>query len=456
MAKNNLSEYSAKRTFTATPEPAPTVPATGSGPLLFVVQQHAARQLHYDFRLECEGVLKSWAVPKGPALDPGEKRLAVQTEDHPYDYASFEGVIPPGQYGAGEVIVWDCGVYSPDEGGATWFNGRGQAERQVVEGLEKGKLSILLRGEKLKGSFALVRTKDRKQWLLIKHKDRFAIATDVIAQSRSAPSGVAVEDLKVVPARRIPASRLVPAGKIEAMPATLAPMLAETGDVPLHRADWMWEPKLDGYRVLAFIDEHGVKLRSRRGLELSAKFPRLASELGKQAASMILGGELVAFDASIRPSFAELQARAQLKTEREIAAADEHVPVVFFCFDLLHFAGIDLRKSSYRDRRRYLAQCLLPSPRVQLVHVAEDGVALQTAALASGFEGVVGKRKESRYEAGKRSTSWLKVKPTHSADFVVGGYTRGKGSRAPLGALLVGYWDSTQLSGKLRGKLRYA
>src|SRR6202795_4222254 len=456
MAKSSLTEYSAKRTFTATPEPAPAVPATGSGPLLFVVQQHAARQLHYDFRLECEGVLKSWAVPKGPALDPSEKRLAVQTEDHPYDYASFEGVIPPGQYSAGEVIVWDCGVYSPDEGGKTWFHDRGQAERDVMEGLEKGKLSILLRGEKLKGSFALVRTKDKKQWLLIKHKDRFAAATaivDITAQNRSVLSGLAVADLKVVPAHRIPASRLVPSGKFEAMPATLAPMLAETGDAPFNRADWLWEPKLDGYRVLAFIDEHGVKLRSRKGLELSAKFPRLAAELGRQdARGMILDGELVAFDANIKPSFAALQDRAQLKTEREIAAADEHVPVVFFCFDLLHFAGIDLRQSSYADRRRYLAQCLLPTPQVQLVHASEDGMALQTAALANGFEGVIGKRKESRYESGRRSTSWLKVKPKLSADFVVGGDTKGKGSRAPLGALLVGYWDS----GKLRGKLRYA
>src|SRR6202521_810884 len=449
MPKNSLTEYSAKRTFAATPEPAPALPAAGSGPLLFVVQQHAARQLHYDFRLECEGVLKSWAVPKGPALDPGEKRLAVHVEDHPYDYASFEGVIPPGQYGAGEVIVWDCGVYSPDEDGETWFHDRGQAERQVMEGLEKGKLSILLRGEKLKGSFALVRTKDKKQWLLIKHKDRFAAAADITAQNRSVLSGLAVADLKVVPAHRIAASRLVPSGKFEAMPATLAPMLAETGDAPFNRADWLWEPKLDGYRVLAFIDEHGVKLRSRRGLALASKFPRLAAELAKQdARGMILDGELVAFDANIKPSFAALQDRAQLKTEREIGAADEQVPVVFFCFDLLYFAGIDLRKSAYRDRRRYLAQCLLPTPRVQLVHASEDGMALQTAALANGFEGVIGKRKESRYESGRRSTSWLKVKPTQSADFVVGGYTRGKGSRTPLGALLVGYWD--------KGKLRYA
>src|SRR5215813_12119336 len=168
-----LSEYSAKRTFDATPEPAPAVGEPRRGPLLFVIQQHSARRMHYDFRLECDGVLKSWAVPKGPSPDPAEKRLAVQTEDHPLAYATFEGVIPPGQYGAGEVIVWDCGVYSPDEGGH-WFHDRAEAERQVREGLEKGKLSILLRGEKVKGSYALVRTKEQKNWLLIKHKDRFA------------------------------------------------------------------------------------------------------------------------------------------------------------------------------------------------------------------------------------------------------------------------------------------
>src|SRR5258705_707835 len=185
MAKNNLSELAAGATFADTPELPPAVAAPAGGPLLFVVQQHSARRLHYDFRLECDGVLKSWAVPKGPALDPNEKRLAVQVEDHPYDYASFEGVIPPGQYGAGEVIVWDCGVYSPDEGGATWFHDRGQAEREVREGLAKGKLGFLLRGEKLKSSFALVRTKDAKQWLLLKHKDRFAIPTDVTAQNHS-------------------------------------------------------------------------------------------------------------------------------------------------------------------------------------------------------------------------------------------------------------------------------
>jgi bifunctional non-homologous end joining protein LigD len=444
-----LDEYAAKRTFEATPEPAPAAAEGRSGPLLFVVQQHSARALHYDLRLECDGVLKSWAVPKGPSLNPTEKRLAVHVEDHPYEYGSFEGVIPPGQYGAGEVIVWDCGLYSPDEGQEYWFHDRAEAEKRVREGLAKGKLSFLLRGEKLKGSFALVRTKDAKSWLLIKHKDRFVTDQEITARDRSVLSGAAVEEMKKVPVRRIPASRLVPAGEISPMPAKLEPMHAEIGEAPFNRPDWIWEPKLDGYRVLAFVDGKEVKLRSRRGLELAPSFPGLTEELRHQAVSgMILDGELVAFDAAGKPSFNALQNRVQLKKERELAAADRSVPVVYYCFDLLHFAGIDLRAYPYRDRRRYLLQCLLPTPRVQCVHASDDGVALQEAALASGFEGVVGKRKDSRYETGRRSAAWLKIKPTRSAEFVVGGYTRGKGSRASLGAILVGTWE--------KGKLRFA
>jgi bifunctional non-homologous end joining protein LigD len=446
MAKGKLSEYSAKRSFGITPEPAPAVAEARGGPLLFVIQQHSARRLHYDFRLECDGVLKSWAVPKGPALDPAEKRLAVHTEDHPFDYASFEGVIPPGQYGAGEVIVWDCGVYSPDEEGP-WVE-RDEAERQVRKGLEKGKLSLLLRGEKVKGSFALVRTTDRKNWLLIKHKDRFVAKTDISAQNRSVLSGIAVEEMKAAPVQLMPAARLTPCGAREAMPRRLDPMLAESADAPFNKPDWMWEPKLDGYRALAFIHAGKATLRSRRGLELAAQFPGLAAELGKQGPDMILDGEIVAFDEGGKPSFNALQNRFQLKTERQIAAAEKGTPVVFYAFDLLHFAGVDLRKAPYADRRRYLAQCLLPSALVQLVHASEDGVELYTAALASGFEGVIGKRKQSKYEPGKRSASWIKVKSTRSAEFVVGGYTKGKGARAPLGALLIGYRE-----GK---KLRYA
>jgi len=447
MAKAKLSEYSAKRAFDATPEPAPAVREESSGPLLFVVQQHSARRMHYDFRLECDGVLKSWAVPKGPSLDPADKRLAVLTEDHPFGYASFEGVIPPGQYGAGEVIVWDCGVYSPDEGG-TWFDDRKEAERRAREGLEKGKLGFLLRGEKLKGSFALVRTRDAKQWLLIKHRDRFVSDADMTAQDRSVLSGVAVEEMKAVPVKRMPAAQLVPSGALEPMPKKLLPMLAEIGDAPFRKPDWMWEPKLDGYRVLAFVEGGKVTLRSRRGLDLTAAFPRLAAQIGKQSSAMILDGEIVALDPGGKPSFNALQNRVQLKSAHDIAAADRDVPAVYFCFDLLHFGGIDLRKCPYRDRRRYLAQCLLPSPLVQLVHATEDAQALQRVAIASGFEGIVGKKKDSRYEAGRRSAQWLKVKPTQSEEFLIGGFTKGKGAREPLGAILVGTRED--------GKLHYA
>ena len=436
MAKSKLSEYSAKRTFTATPEPGP-VPVEGrEGPLMFVIQQHSATRLHYDFRIECDGVLMSWAVPKGPSLDPADKRLAVRTEDHPFDYASFEGIIPKGQYGAGEVIVWDCGVYSPDEDDETWFHDRARAEKLVREGYAAGKLSLLLRGEKAKGSFALVRTKDAKTWLLIKHKDRFVKkGVDLTEQDRSVLSGATVEEMTSVPAYDFSAERLVPGGDKRPVPDKLLPMHAEIGDAVFNSADWMWEPKLDGYRALAFIDGDGVKLRSRRGLDLGKDFPKLVAELGKQAVDgMVLDGEIVAFDESGKPSFGAMQNRGS-GVER----------AVFYAFDLLYFAGVDLRKAVYADRRRYLAQCLLPSPLVQLVHAEEDGLALHKAAMASGFEGVIGKRKNSVYEAGKRSAAWVKVKAANTADFVVGGYTAGKGSRASLGALLLGYWQGKKL-----------
>jgi len=439
MAKDKLGEYSAKRSFKATPEPKASVPARRDGPLLFVVQQHSARRLHYDFRLECDGVLKSWAVPKGPSLNPADKRLAVPTEDHPFDYASFEGVIPAGQYGAGEVIVWDCGVYSPDEDEEYSFDDRSEAERRTRQGLDDGKLSFLLRGEKLKGSFALVRTSDKKSWLLIKHKDRFAGSTDVTTQDRSVLSGVTVQEIATIPLVRRPAASLAPAGRPQVLPDNLAPMQAELAQTVSRRADWMWEPKLDGYRALAFIDEGSVKLRSRRGLDLAPEFPRLSAELARQAVGrMVLDGEIVAFDDAGRPSFGAMQNRGASKSER----------VVYFCFDLLSFAGVDLRAQPYAERRRFLAQCLLPSPLIQLVHASEDGPALYQAALANGFEGVVGKQVRSKYESGRRSGAWVKVKATDSADFVVGGYTKGKGARAPLGALLLGYWEG--------GKLRYA
>ena len=446
---NALREYSDKRAFDVTPEPGPQV-AARTGPLLFVVQQHRATRLHYDFRLELDGVLKSWAVPKGPSLDPAEKRLAMPTEDHPFEYASFEGIIPPGQYGAGEVIVWDCGVWSEDDSGETWFGDRDQAEARARAALAKGKLSLELRGEKLKGSFALVRTSDGKSWLLIKHKDRFVSTDPVAARERSVLSGMTVAEMKAHPVSRLPAAKLIPGGAGEALPAKLLPMLADSRDAPFGDPRWAWEPKLDGYRVLAFVESGKVELKSRRGgLALTRAFPGLVAELEKQIdADVVLDGEIVALDARGRPSFTALQERVQLKADRDIAAAERKSPALLYCFDLLHFAGMNLREAPYVERRRWLAQCLLPTPHVQLMHVSDDGRALYEAALASGFEGVIAKRKDAKYEAGRRSSAWLKVKSTQSAEFVIGGFTKGKGAREPMGALLLGYWSG--------GKLHYA
>lgn len=458
--KRKLDRYAAKRTFTRTPEPGPKVVATRRGPLLFVIQKHAARRLHYDFRLELDGVLRSWAVPKGPSLQLGEKRLAVEVEDHPFEYASFEGVIPEKQYGAGNVIVWDCGVYSPDEDGEYAYSDRREAETRVRTELEQGKLSFFLRGEKLKGSFALVKTRQDKSWLLLKHKDRFADANDdILTRSRSVVSGATLDNL--VPTRvwnssdsarmvresdRAEAASLAPVGPAEEIPKKLEPMLAELGDAPRTGPQWAYEPKLDGYRVIAFIERSNVRLQSRRGIDLTAAFPEITTDLASQAVDgMVLDGEIVVLGADGRPSFNALQNRVQLKSANEIANAQRESPAAMVCFDLLHFAGLNLRAAPYRDRRRYLAQCLLPGPNVQLVHVSDNGEQLYGAALASGFEGIVAKRKDSIYQPGRRSGAWVKFKVTSTAEFVVGGFTQGKGARESLGALLLGYWKGKEL-----------
>ncbi len=449
-ADRPLAPYAAKRTFTRTPEPAPAVIAGRAGPLLFVVQKHAASRLHYDFRLELDGVLKSWAVPKGPSLNPGDKRMAVAVEDHPFEYASFEGVIPAKEYGAGRVIVWDCGVYSPDEERKYSFGDREDAQQRARAGIEQGKLSICLRGEKLKGSFALVRTATSGQWLLIKHKDGFATEQDVALQDRSVLSGVSLDDLVTGESpRRLDAARLAPSGAAEVMPETLAPMLAMTGEAARSDPNWLFEPKLDGYRVIAFVAGATVRLQSRRGIDLTAQFPEIVAELaGGGGDHMILDGEIVALGPDGRPSFNALQHRAQRRGDKDIAQAQRQSPAVMVCFDLLHFAGVNLRSAPYVDRRRYLSQCLLPSAHIQLIHAGRDAEALYAAAMASGYEGVVAKRLDSIYQPGQRVTAWRKVRPVRSAEFVIGGCTQGKGARESLGALLLGYWED--------GSLKYA
>jgi bifunctional non-homologous end joining protein LigD len=443
----SLGEYSTKRSFEATPEPAPETVAERTGPLLFVVQQHAARKLHFDFRLELDGVLKSWAVPKGLAIQPGEPHLAVPTEDHPLAYGSFEGVIPKGQYGAGTVIVWDCGLYSPDEGRAYAFHDRAAAQSRVRAELAAGKLSFFLLGEKLKGSYALVRTKD-KTWLLLKHRDVRAIRASAHAElDRSVLTPYTVTNVSnLVSSERLPFERLIPNGPGESLPQKLSPMLAGTAAAPFTNPEWMFEPKLDGYRVLAHVVPERVQLRSRNGLDLTAAFPGIVADLTSQIVQpLLLDGEVVALRDG-RPSFEALQNRASLKTPADLEAAERTTPCVFFCFDLVHALGLNLRRSPYSDRRRYLTQCLLPTSRVQLVHATADGDALYRASIAAGFEGIMAKRKASIYHAGRRSDEWLKIKHVQTAEFVIGGHTEGKGARRDqFGALVLGVWEDDKL-----------
>lgn len=448
-----LQEYGKKRDFSHTPEPPPEGSQVDEGPLIFVVQKHAARRLHYDLRLEVDGVLKSWSVPKGPSLDPGEKRLAVMVEDHPLDYGSFEGVIPRGEYGAGQVIVWDNGTYSPDEGGQFSFHDRADAEERMRRGLAEGKLSVLLRGSKLKGSWALVKMqRGENDWLLIKHRDRFARADrNILEEDRSVVCGLTIEDLK---AGRLPGRPKslgaparpgdLPGARRARFPASLTPMMATLTDSPFSNPDWLFEPKLDGVRSLALIHAGEVKLLSRSGLDATRQYPSLVEDLGGQPErELVLDGEIVAPDEQGRPSFQRLQQRLNLTRQADIRRADAEVPVLYYVFDLLHVGGYDLRAVALAQRKALLERLLLPSDYVRLLeHFEEDGEAAYDAAVAHGLEGIIAKRRDSRYESDRRSRHWLKVKVTRSDEFVIGGYGEGLGSRADtFGALLIGHHD---------------
>lgn len=448
-----LERYRQKRDFTQTSEPPPHDGASDGGPLTFVVQKHAASRLHYDFRLELDGVLKSWSVPKGPSLNPADKRLAVMVEDHPLDYATFEGVIPKGSYGAGQVIVWDRGVYSPDENGVYNWDDREEASRRMREGLAAGKLSFTLRGHKLQGSWTLVKTsRGENDWLLIKHRDEFVdTVLDILEDDRSVISSLTIEDLKAG-ARPQPKRQEDPAtlpGAREApFPRSLQPMLATLVEESFSHPDWLFEPKLDGIRALAFIDRSGsepkVRLQSRRGLDSTAQYPELPPELATQPARhLVLDGEIVALDERGVPSFEVLQQRMNLTRPADIKRMMAEIGVIYYVFDLLYLDGIDLSGVTLERRRALLARQLLPSERVRLVDPFEvDGKTAFDVAMEHGLEGVMAKKRDSVYEAGRRSRNWLKVKGVSTEDFVIAGFSKGQGARAStFGALLLGYYD---------------
>jgi bifunctional non-homologous end joining protein LigD len=443
-AAEPLAEYVRKRDFAATPEPKGKK-RSASTALRFVIQKHAASRLHYDFRLEAGGVLASWAIPKGPSLDTHERRLAMHVEDHPYDYRTFEGIIPKGNYGAGEVIVWDEGTYTLAEG-----------DDPVTE-IAGGKIKFILRGKKMHGMFTLVKIKSKggesgDPWLLIKDHDEFVDpAYDVNEHPESAKTGKTLEDIAgsktakrwksdrpAEPAKkRAPAKR----AKADPLPRSISPMLATLVDTPFDDPAWLFEVKWDGFRAIASIDEKGaVTLTSRNGLDLLRRFKELDA-IGAAFRSLpaIVDGEICALDAEGRSSFQALQ---QIDM---VARGKSRAPLTFVAFDLLYADGRDLRAVPLEERKAKLESLIVPDHGVLYSkHIVGRGKDFFALAQHEGLEGIIGKRRDSPYRM-SRSRDWFKLKAKHEEEFVIGGWTEPKGSRSEFGALLLGYYDGGKL-----------
>lgn len=420
-----LSEYQRKRDFNATTEPAGS-PAKGgrkTSALSFVIQKHDARNLHYDFRLELDGVLKSWAVPKGPSLDPQHKRLAVQVEDHPLDYGGFEGSIPAGHYGAGDVIVWDRGVWQPHD--------------DPHKAYAAGKLKFSLIGEKLSGDWALVRTRlkgsgDKEQWLLIKEHDqqaRPAAEYDIVqAQPHSVLSGASVGKPKAPKRTKT----------VRALPEHFSPQLATLVD-HAPEGEWQYEIKFDGYRMLARIHDGEVRLLTRNGHDWTERLPRQVKALqALKLKDSWLDGEVVSLNADGMPDFQALQNAFDIGRSLDI---------VFYLFDAPYLNGDDQRQTPVEARRAALKSALSKS-RSKLLRFSEAFAAaprdILESACGMALEGVIGKRLGSPYVSG-RSADWIKLKCRLRQEFVIVGYTLPQGSRSGFGALLLAVHDSDGL-----------
>ena len=433
---DSLATYRAKRSADSSPEPVGTVSVIPGR--LFVVHKHAASHLHFDLRMEMDGVLKSWAVPKGPSYDMADKRLAVRVEDHPIEYGHFEGIIPKGNYGAGGIIVWDRGEWVPLE---DWR-----------EGLEKGKLLFELKGYKLRGKWALVKTKrSEKDWLLLKERDAWVKSPGDEFDETSVLSGLTVEQVKAGerPGAKLRAA-VETAGAITSRvdPRSVKLMFAEARDDAFTSDDWLFELKLDGYRLLASKRGNDVVLLTRNGLDYSDVFPEVVRAMkALPHDACILDGEVVVMDARGKPSFARLQRRGRLTNSLDIGQAAVELPATFFAFDLLAFEDYDLRGVPLVERRQILREVVPKLGAVRgLDYIAREGEAMFREVTKLGLEGIIAKRADSVY-APRRSPSWLKIKAERTGDFVIVGYTQPKGARAFIGAL--------QLAEFVEGRLCY-
>jgi bifunctional non-homologous end joining protein LigD len=419
------------------------------------VQEHRATRLHWDFRLEADGVMPSWAVTRGPTMAPLEKRLAMKTEDHPLDYQTFEGVIPEGNYGAGEVIVWDRGTYELAEGD------------DPTAQIAAGKLKIVLHGKKLRGLFTLVRIKPRagergEPWLVFKDRDEYADPDwKVEDHPESVKSGKTLAELqrkrKDAPiwrsnraaapdgtAIKRAARRAI---KADPIPRDVKPMLTTLIDEPFDDERWLFELKWDGYRAIGVIEPGAVSLTSRNGKDLTHQFREMEDLAGAfRSLPVVVDGELCVLDKDGRPDFQALQAREKPIPGHKRAKPS---PVTYVVFDLIYADGRDLRDQPLEERKRRLESLIVPERNVMYSkHVLTHGKQLFALAERRGLEGIVGKVRASKYRS-VRSREWVKVKAKRRQEFVIGGWTEPRGSREGFGALLVGYYDDD-------GKLRYA
>ena len=432
-----LDAYRKKRDPERTPEPFGGRRPVGGR--LFVVQKHAARRLHYDLRLEMDGVLKSWAVPKGPSVRPEEKRLAVHVEDHPLEYADFEGVIPPDNYGAGAVIVWDRGWYRPAK------------EGNPLEQLEKGKLEVEFFGYKMRGRWTLARmSKKEKEWLLLKKADAAAAPEELTDRyPQSVLSGLTVEEIRDVSAKLAALrSRLdaLKAPRRDLSPRNQPFMLATLAERPFSGKEWLFEIKYDGVRLMASRAGDTVELYGRSGQAIRGRYPELVAALRRLPVErFLLDGEIVALDESGKPSFQRLQARMGLTNPLDIERAAAQVPVIGIFFDCPALDGHDLRRLPLLERKALLKSFLPPLGPVRFGdHVLAHGEAFFDAASAERLEGIVAKKVGSLY-AGGRSREWVKIKCQRRQEFVIGGYTAPQGSRGYFGALHLGLHDGPRL-----------
>jgi len=443
MSPRSLDSYRQKRDPAKTPEPFSIPAATASGLSgRFVVQQHAARRMHWDLRLEIDGVLVSWAVPRGPSIDVKEKRLAVQTEDHPLEYAGFEGIIPAGNYGAGAMIVWDAGTYQSIDGNTG------------AEGLRVGKLDLELHGYKLRGRWALVRTKgsEGKDWLLFKKPGgALGAAEPVIAQPGSVLSGLTVSELSEGVRRDAQLAAAATAAGVAqcALPdSALSPMLAETAEAPFSRAGWVFELKYDGIRILIVREaDKPVRLLARSGRNVTGTFPDVAAAAAHLPAdAFAIDGELIAPDERGTGSFEMLQQRLGLTNPWDVARAAAEQPVQVYGFDLLAVAGYDLRNLPLAARKQMLQHLLPPVGVIRYAdHIEEHGEMLFEEGCKHGVEGMVAKRADSTYVSGRRSRDWLKIKAPATAELAIVGFLPGKGRRAVLGALMLAWRRDDEL-----------